>query len=101
MAANTLGFSCRDVAYLHSRQSRLRLVCSLRHASDYLVFVAAFILPFLEAYVYVSRIAPLNKKLGELWGGGDCSLVPFLFSTFLLPFPSFAPLLAHGRGFHP
>lgn len=39
---------------------------SNRHASDYLVFVAAFILPFLEAYVYISRIAPLNKKLGTI-----------------------------------
>lgn len=37
---------------------------SPRHASDYLVFIAAFILPWAEAYVYLSRVAPLNRKIG-------------------------------------
>lgn len=36
-----------------------------RHPSDYMVIFVTFIMPWAEAYIWLSRIAPLNRKLGR------------------------------------
>eukprot|EP00730_Choanoeca_flexa_P019180 TRINITY_DN9359_c0_g1_i2.p1 TRINITY_DN9359_c0_g1~~TRINITY_DN9359_c0_g1_i2.p1 ORF type:complete len:465 (+),score=81.45 TRINITY_DN9359_c0_g1_i2:134-1528(+) len=41
---------------------------SSQHPSDYMVIFVAFIMPWLECYIWLSRIAPLNRKISLLYG---------------------------------
>jgi hypothetical protein len=38
-----------------------------QHAGDYIVFISAFCVPFAEAWAFISRIAPLDKKIARLY----------------------------------
>eukprot|EP00045_Choanoeca_perplexa_P016179 m.214244 g.214244 ORF g.214244 m.214244 type:complete len:560 (-) comp17190_c0_seq1:1572-3251(-) len=48
---------------------------SSQHPSDYMVIFVTFIMPWAEAYIWLSRIAPLNRKLALLYGETTAGVV--------------------------